>query len=179
MRVGACSNVRRAYIFLFMPQFIHLADEKNISSITRSGIKISPAWSGKGVFSTPVLQNYVVTHQWLRELKRRGMKTLVAVQFLIPADEKVLVGRYNEKPLETTAGGAIKVFREHVNGLGLQVVIPRKITAGEIRRIYMPSQVAGWRYNPEAHGKPPFCGCSYCVRGEIKNRKLREACNYE
>lgn len=157
-----------------MPQFIHIADEKDAASIKRSGIKIFPAWSTKGVFATPVLQNYVVAHQWVRELKRRGMKTVVAVQFLIPAREKVLVGRYNEKPLETTASGAIKIFREHSNGLGLQVVIPRKILPDEIRRIYTPSQIAGWRYFPGSHGKKP-CGCDYCAGGQIKGRKRRDA----
>ena len=103
------------------------------------------------------------------------MKALSAVRFFIPAREVVLVGHYRDTPLEITASGAVGVFREHVSSLGLQVFMPRKIAAKEIRRIYVPSQVAGWRYHPEAHGKPPFCGCRYCVCGQIKNRKLRAA----
>ena len=159
-----------------MPQFIHLANAKDIASIERGGIRAnSKAWSRIGVFAVPVLPSYTLTHQWLRELKRRGMKTLSAVQFFIPAREPVLVGHYRETPLETTASGAVGVFREHVSTLGLQVFIPRKVTAKEVRRVYTPSQVAGWRYHPEAHGRPPFCGCKYCIRGEIKNRKLRAA----
>lgn len=160
-----------------MPQFIHLADAKDIAIIERSGIRAdSEAWSHSGVFAMPVLPSYLITHQWLRELKRRGMKTLSAIQFFIQAREFVLAGSYRDRqPLETTASASVGVFRSHVSGLGLQVLIPRKISAKEIRRVYTPSQVAGWRYHPEAHGKPPFCGCSYCVRGEIKNRKLRTA----
>jgi hypothetical protein len=164
-----------------MPQFIHLADAKDIASIKRGGLRaISEAWDHTGVFSVPVVPSYTLTHQWLRELKRRGMKTLMAVQFFIPAREIVLVGSYRHRvPLETTASGAVEVFRTHVSGLGLQVFIPRKIASKEIRRLYTPAQVAGWRYFPEAHGKPPVCGCRFCVRGEIKNRKLREAYKYE
>lgn len=160
-----------------MPQFIHLADARDIASIRRGGIRAdSEAWSHTGVYALPVLPSYTLTHQWLRELKRRGMKTLSAVQFFIPAREPALVGSYRHRqPLETTASGAVGVFRTHVSGLGLQVFVPRKIAPREIRRFYTPSQVAGWRYFPDAHGKPPFCGCRFCVRGEIKNRKLREA----
>ena len=160
-----------------MPQFIHLADAKDTTSIERGGIRAdSEVWSHTGIFAVPVLPSYTITHQWLRELKRRGTKTLSAVQFFVPAREPVLVGSYRDRqPLETTAAGAVGVFRTHVSGLGLQVFIPRKIAAKEVRRVYTPSQVAGWRYSPEAHGKPPFCGCSFCVRGDIKNRKLRAA----
>lgn len=70
-----------------------------------------------------------------------------------------MVGSYRHQlPLQTTASSAVGVFRDHVSGLGLQVLIPRKVAAKEIRRFYTPSQVAGWRYYPEAHGKPPFAG---------------------
>jgi hypothetical protein len=160
-----------------MPQFIHHADAKQIASIERNGIRAgSKVWSHTGVFAVPVLPSYTITHQWLRELKRRGMRTLSAVQFFVPAREMVMVGSYRDRqPLETTASGAVGIFRAHISPLGLQAFIPRKIYAKEIRRIYTPSQVAGWRYFPEAHGKPPFCGCRFCVRGEIKNRKLRAA----
>lgn len=40
--------------------------------------------------------------------------------------------------------------------------------------LIVPTQLVGWRYFPEAHGKPPFCGCACCQRGLIKNRKIRE-----
>jgi hypothetical protein len=160
-----------------MPQFIHLADDKELASIERNGIRAdSETWSHRGVFAVPVLPSYTMTHQWLRELKRRGMKTLSAVQFFLPAREPVFVGSYRDRePISTTASGAVGIFRGHTSPLGLQSFIPRKIAAKEIRRIYTPSQVAGWRYFPDAHGKPPFCGCPYCQRGGIKNRKIREA----
>ena len=35
-------------------------------------------------------------------------------------------------------------------------------------------QVVGWRYFPAAKGKPPFCTCKFCTRGEYGARRLRE-----
>jgi hypothetical protein len=121
----------------------------------------------------PVLKDFMISHQWLRELKNRGIRTIAAIQFRIPDDESVKVGRFGVEPLDTTAAGSVRVFMEHQSGLGLQVMIPRKILAKEITRTYLPSQLVGWRYYPEAHGKPPFCGCDYCQRGRIKSRKIR------
>ena len=116
-----------------------------------------------------------MSHQWLRELKNKGIRTIGAVQFRIPDEEEVLVGRYNEKPLVVRgAAKAVKVFMEHSTGLGLQILVLRRIEPKEITRTYVPTQIVGWRYHPDAHGKPPFCGCDYCQRGLIKNRRIRE-----
>jgi hypothetical protein len=163
-----------------MARFIHLTDERLARRIEKTGIK--PAAVGRAqtryVFATPVLAEFAISHQWLRELKRRGIRTIAAVQFRIPDLEPALVGRYGKQHLETTAAGAVKVVRDHVSqgsGLGLQVMIARKIAPAEITKVYTPPQVAGWRYFPEAHGRAP-CGCDYCLlRGEIKSRKIREA----
>ena len=126
-----------------------------------------------GVFALPVTQNFVISHQWLRELKRRGFRTAVGIYFGIPDNESVWAGRYNEKKEELTASEAAGVLmREEI--LGYEVVIPRSIKAGEIASIRRLPQVIGWRYYPESHGRPPFCGCSYCQRGNIKSRKIRE-----
>jgi hypothetical protein len=122
----------------------------------------------------PVLPDFQVSHQWLRELKNKGIRTIGALQFKIPDEEEVLVGRYSEEPIAVTAAQAVNIFREHPTGLGLQVLIGRRIEAKEITRSYVPKQIIGWRYHPDAHGKPPFCGCEYCQRGLIKNRKIRE-----
>jgi hypothetical protein len=158
-----------------MAQFIHLSDERLIRRIAKSGIKPSELWdTGKRyVYATPVLKDFMISHQWLRELKGRGVRTIAAIQFRIPDGEPVMVGPFGAEPLESTAAGATRVFMEHKSGLGLQVMIPRKILAKEITRTYLPPQLIGWRYYPEAHGKPPFCGCEYCQRGVIKSRKIR------
>jgi hypothetical protein len=159
-----------------MARFIHLTDERLLARLKKSGIRTT-FWGRKKircVYATPVLQDFQVSHQWLRELKSRGIRTIGALQFKISDEEEVLVGRYNEEPLRVTAAQAVKIFREHATGLGLQVLILRRIDPNEISCSYVPTQIVGWRYQPDAHGKPPFCGCSYCQRGPIKNRKIRE-----
>jgi hypothetical protein len=158
-----------------MPQFIHLTDERLLKRLEKSGIRTTK-WGTKVrcVYATPVLKDFQVSHQWLRELKNKGIRTIGAVQFRIPDKEEVLVGRYNEEPLAVTAAQAVKVFMEHSTGLGLQILVLRRIQPKEITRTYVPTQIIGWRYHPDAHGKPPFCGCDYCQRGLIKSRKIRE-----
>jgi hypothetical protein len=158
-----------------MAQFIHLTDERLLKRLEKSGIRTTK-WGTKVrcVYAMPVLKDFQVSHQWLRELKNKGIRTIGAVQFRIPDKEEVLVGRYNEEPLAVTAAQAVKVFMEHSTGLGLQILVLRRIEPKDITRTYVPKQIIGWRYHPDAHGKPPFCGCDYCQRGLIKSRKIRE-----
>lgn len=146
--------------------------------IRKNGIKAHEVYGreARGVYATPVLQNFYQSHQWIKELRRRGIRTISAVQFHVPDDIAVSVGRYNEEHVDTTAAGAVRIFMEHTTGLGLEVIFPGSIPADWITRTYTPDQVIGWRYYPEAHSdnrKP--CGCPCCQRGQIKNRKLREA----
>jgi hypothetical protein len=165
------------YTSITMPQFVHLADDKDIAIIIKNGIKASKIYGReeKGIFATPVLQNYYQSHQWLRELKRRGIRTISAIQFRVDDTCPVSIGRYNEPHLDTTAAEAVRIFMDHVTGLGLEVIFTGSIPPKSITRNYTPNQIVGWRYYPEAQSserKP--CGCSYCQRGQIKNRKLQE-----
>ena len=161
-----------------MARFIHLTDDRLANRLVKNGIKMTGFGAdARGVYATPVLQDFQISHQWLRELKNRGIRTISAIQFSIPDDEKVLVGRYNEDHIEVSAAQSAKIFMDHSSGLGLQAVIPRRIEKREIERIYTPTQIVGWRHFPESHGKPPFCGCEFCQRGRIKNRKIREKYN--
>ncbi|MES2694237.1 MAG: hypothetical protein V4773_12250 [Verrucomicrobiota bacterium] len=159
-----------------MARFIHLTDERLLARLKKSGIRMS-FWGREKlrcVYAVPVLPDFQVSYQWLRELKNRGVRTMGALHFKIPDGEEVLVGRFSEEPVAMTAAQAVRVFMEHPTGMGLQVLVRRRIEAKEITRTYVPPQIVGWRYYPEAHGKPPFCGCEFCQRGLIKNRKLRE-----
>lgn len=69
-----------------MPTFVHIADERNSKAILRAGLQLprirrpSSPLSPVGVFALPVTTNFFVSHQWLRELKRRGFR--VAVGFI-------------------------------------------------------------------------------------------------
>jgi len=159
-----------------MVSFVHIADKNDERAILRTGIRALKRRSGlRGVYAMPVIPNFTTTHQWARELKRRGNRTLICVQFKIPDLEQVLVGKYNGEKLEMTAAEALGAVLNHTDPMGLEVVIPRKIAAKEITRTYVAPRVTGWRYYPAAKGKPPFCHCRWCNRGEIRaSRIIRE-----
>jgi len=70
------------------------------------------------------------------------------------------------------AAEASALFMHSESLEGYEVIVPRKINAGEIHRIRKLPQVVGWRYYPDAHGKRP-CGCPFCQRGDYGARKLR------
>ena len=123
----------------------------------------------------PVLKNFMVSHQWLRELKRNGGRTLCAVHFRIPDGETVLMGHYSKEQVKVTAARAAHAIMHAENPLGMQIIVPRGIAPKEIHAIRSVPQVVGWRYFPGAHARRP-CGCPYCQSpGTIKSRKLREA----
>lgn len=157
-----------------MATFVHIADEKHAKSIARTGLKLAKKQPDtQGVFAMPVIENFLITHQWLRELKRTGFKTAVGVYFKLPDNEPVWIGRYNQEKTLTTAAHAVAVLR-NTQALGFETLIPRSIKPSEIKIIRALPQTLGWRYFPEAKGKPPFCGCDYCQRGQIKSRRIKE-----
>ena len=154
-----------------MPTLVHLADEREMASILNADIK--PRVKGAGVYCMPVLPNFYVSHQWLRELKRGGAKTYVGVYFKVSSKEMVIAGRYNEKHRVVKLGDAIKEIMSLDDPLGYELIIDRKIEAKEISGIRHLSQNLGWRYWPTSHGKRP-CACEYCLRGSIKGRRTKE-----
>lgn len=158
-----------------MAQFIHLFGEKNIERIRKNGIKAHRnAWgNNRGVFCFPQTENFVVNHQWMRELRRFRGTNIIAARFRLPDTELVLLGRYNDVHLEVSASEAIGITREHKSPLGLEAIVLRSILKKELLSIYHPPKVTGWRYYPEAKGKQP-CGCPYCQRGEPYSRAIRE-----
>lgn len=88
-----------------MPRFVHIADEKNAKKIKKNGIKIGKG--SNGIFCMPVTNDFSISHQWLRELKRSGAKTLVGVYFKIKSDEKIWFGKYFENHQFIEAGEAL------------------------------------------------------------------------
>jgi hypothetical protein len=158
-----------------MPILTHLTSEKDAEAINRSGIKAASTGHGtpKGVFCMAIIPDYFATHQWLRELKRRGQSTIVAVDFRLRSDERAWFGHYVRPHTETTVGRAIRMLMETEDSRGFEIIIPRPIRSDEILRIRMIEQVIGWRYKPDAHGKKP-CPCRVCLpRGTIKSSHLR------
>lgn len=159
-----------------MPLFVHLTAETRTGSIRRNGIRRMRRFTGgrpPGIFAVPVTRNFYVSHQWLRELRRRGFGRLAGVYFRIHDAETVWVGHYNQPHREVSAAEAAAEFMAAESRLGWEVIIPRRVRAKEIHRIRKLPQVLGWRYLPEAKGKPPFCTCKYCIGGNYGARKLR------
>lgn len=164
---------------------VHLIDDRDAASVRRSGIKGSTATVDAGgtrveihraVFAMPVLPNFFASHQWLRELKRRGMRTIAAVHFRVRADAMVWVGRYNSEHRLVPLGHAAGLIMREPDPRGWQIIVPDHVAAKAIHAIREVPQVVGWRYFPESHEKGPWkCCCDFCLRGlrgEIKSKKL-------
>lgn len=156
-----------------MAMLVHLTPEKNVKAILRSGITCQKKgyWRSGGVYAVPVTRNFYVSHQWLRELKRGGQRTICAVYFRIPDDEQVWVGHYNQNHRYMTAAEAASIMSAADIRKGYEVIIPRPIAKSEIHRVRHLPQVIGWRYMPGAH-KFSTCMCIVCnPPGSIKSRR--------
>src|SRR5579863_5891454 len=159
-----------------MALFVHLALESQLERIRRVGIARLSKTSGhmpRGVFAMPVTKNFYASHQWLRELKRRNRGPLAGVYFRVPDGEEVYVGHYRKVHRWMSAAEAVAEFLAAEDPLGWEVVIPRRIEPNEIHRTRRLTQVVGWRYFPKANGKPPFCTCKFCTRGEYGSANMR------
>ena len=156
--------------------FVHLAPESRVALIRRNGIRrLRRAWGETpgGIFAVPVTRNFYVSHQWLRELKRKGQGPIAGVYFRLPDNEPVWVGHYGQAHAVMSAAEAVAEFLASESREGWEVVIPRRIIAREIHRVRSLPQVVGWRYFPDAKGKAPFCTCKFCTRGEFGAARLR------
>jgi hypothetical protein len=154
---------------------VHLTTEGNSRAIVRNGIKYRRfRWHDVpgGIFCMPHLASYYVSHQWLRELKRRGEGTLVGVDFRLPSTEKVWFGRYNGPHIELPLGRAVKVLLEQTDQRGHEFIVPRSISPEEIIRVRRIPQVVGWRFSPGAKGARPFCACDACSRGDPFRKRI-------
>jgi hypothetical protein len=68
---------------------------------------------------------------------------------------------------------AAALIAGHEDPRGYEIFIPRPIRPGEIHRIRGVNQVTGWRYMPDAHGRPP-CTCPVCnPPGQYGAAKIR------
>jgi hypothetical protein len=158
-----------------MAMFVHLTPESRVKAILRNGIRRLRKPSGRpsGVFAMPVTRNFHVSHQWLRELRRRNQGTIAGVYFRIPDYQRVWIGHYNQAHQAMTAAQACALVMAAEVREGFEVIIPRAVGPNEIHRVRSLRQVVGWRYWPGSHGKQP-CGCPFCQRGQYGARKLRE-----
>lgn len=123
----------------------------------------------------PVVPDFVVTHQWVRELRRwERQEELIAVHFRIPDTEPVLVGHYTREMKEMTAAEASHLIATVKAPLGYQVLIQRAIRPKELHAIRTIRQVVGWRYRPGSNGTRPVV-CMDCDRGQWGVQRLKRA----
>ncbi len=158
-----------------MALFIHIAAKKDCLKIHRSGLKAGPVSDviPHGVYAMPVVPNFYVAHQWVRELKRGGQRQMCGVYFRVLDDEEVWIGYFNRPHTRTTAAEAAGVVMHMDDAQGYQIIVPHSIAAQDIVKIRDLPHV-GWRYLPLAHTRCP-CGCEYCQKGRIKSRRIRKA----
>ena len=119
-------------------------------------------------------RNFYISHQWLRELKRRNQGGIVGVSFRVPDEEEVWVGHYSQHHRWMSAAETVAAFLSAADARGWEVVIPHRIEAAEVHRVRQLPQVVGWRFSPTAKGKPPYCTCKFCTEGEYGARRLRD-----
>lgn len=163
-----------------MAMFVHLALESQAKHIQRVGISRLRRPFGKcpgGVFAVPVVRDFSVSHQWLRELKRRNAGPIVGIYFRIPDDDFVWVGHYSNHHCKMNAAESVAIFDAAEDAQGWEVVIPRRIDPKEIHKVRSLPQVIGWRFSPSSKGKRPFCACKFCTRGDYGAQKLRDRLN--
>ena len=160
-----------------MAMFVHLTLASRVEQIRRSGIarlRKATGVSPRGVFAVPVTRNFYASHQWLRELKRRNQGPIAGIYFRVPDEQPVWLGHYGQAHCWLSAAEAVAQFAAADDPFGWEVVIPRRIEANEIHRTRRLSQMIGWRFFPKAKGKPPFCTCKFCTRGEYGAARLRK-----
>ena len=159
-----------------MSVLVHISKAENEKSILRSGIK--PGKHSNIVYFMPHLKEFLISHQWARELKRFGIKNFIAVDFKIPNNEEIWFGRYTDGHKKLALNKAIRMYMDTDDKLGYEFFIERKIEPKEILKTRSIRKPMGWRYEPEAHGKKP-CPCPMCIQsGGYKTYKLKEKTEY-
>ncbi|MGI0119420.1 hypothetical protein [Zooshikella sp. RANM57] len=154
-----------------MAVLVHITSIENEASIKRTGIK--PDYRNV-VFFMPHMKDFLISHQWARELKRQGIKNFAAVDFKIPNDEEIWFGKYHLQHEKMKLNRAISLFMYAEDKLGYEFFIDRKIEPNEILKFRKIPKPMGWRYQPHAHGKKP-CPCPMCMQaGGYKTRSLKE-----
>jgi len=169
-----------------MPRLVHLAPESRRKAIERGGIRGSTTnvvvTKGKAsevpraVYAMPILPDFSVTHQWLRELRRWHDERMIAVHFVVSSDEPVWVGRYNEPhellPLSEAARRVIAA------PAGNELVLTRSIRAREVVGVRALTQLVGWTETPTKRSGHE-CLCVACVAPGTRDIMRRVRAAYE
>jgi hypothetical protein len=126
-----------------MTIFVHLTSERNVDKILRQGITRMRAQADHpaGIFAMPAARSFHVSHQWLHELKERGHVRVAAMYFRVSDSEQVWVGHYRGCHEQITAKEAMERFQREMRPRGFEVIVPRRISVGEIYRVHHLARV--------------------------------------
>ena len=127
----------------------------------------------RGVFAMPVMRNFYVSHQWLRELKRRGQGEIAGVYFRIADEETVWVGHYNQAHQQMTAAEAAAMMHAAAPAEGFEVIIPRRIEPKEIHPTRQLPQVVGCAITRDRTENVPVDARSASVASTARNGCVR------
>lgn len=99
-----------------------------------------------------------------------------AVTFRVPDREPVFIRHYSARPLLTTAAEAVGLINKIDDPRGYEIMVTRRIAPREIVRVRTLPKAIGWRYWPDAKGKPmTTCDCPACMpSGEVKAKRYRD-----
>jgi hypothetical protein len=167
-----------------MAVFMHITNAQDAANIRRNGLKPRLAMIAlaagtleerRVVFCVPIVADFQATFQWLRELKRRGHRTAVGVQFRIDDRQEVWLGHFGQPHERLSAAEAVGRYMKTVDPRGLQVLVPRRVTRSEIMRIRKVPQLMGWRFSPNSKNT----GTTWWPRfkGGIKVRRVMASLN--
>jgi hypothetical protein len=161
-----------------MPRLVHLAPQRLARRIDRSGLRGSPLTISVGgsdtellsaVYAMPVLPDFSVTYQWLRELRRWKNERLIAVHFSIPTTEFIYTGRYGSDKHGGSAGKMIAAIMKQP--IGAELIIPTDVPRRSISAIRNVRQDVGWVETPDTPHKFA-CVCGACLpSGSAKLRR--------
>ena len=155
-----------------MAVLVHITKAENKNNILRSGIKTGKY--SKSLYFMPLIQDFLISHQWARELKRNGIKNFMAIDFKLPKDEPIWFGKYFEGHKKLPLNIAIGMFLDQEEKYGYEFILERKVEPKEIIKTRTIQKPMGWRYEPNAHGKEP-CPCPMCIlKGGYKTANLKE-----
>ncbi len=155
-----------------MPTLVHISSAENEKRIVHTGIKLGK-YNGI-IYFMPHTKDFLISHQWVRKLKRSGIKNFIAVDFKLKGEEKVWFGKYTESHDQMSLSDTISHFLDEEDKLGYEFFIERKINPNEILRTGNIPKPMFWRYEPKAHGKKP-CQCPMCIlRGGFKTNRIKE-----
>jgi hypothetical protein len=165
-----------------MPRLVHLVRASSARTIERAGIRGGPAnvvdSTGRSsrveraVFAMPLVPDFSVSYQWVRELRRWHGERMMAVHFVLPSDEEVLVGRYNAPHERLSVRDAVRQVLK--SPAGNEIIVIRSVRRREVVGIRNVTQLVGWTEIPES-GEKLDCVCQVCVPAGTRDlmRRLR------